>query len=127
MSKLKTYFFTILAVFCTSSMKAQNDSAKVSETDKPFKIFQFPKNQMPRIDGKADDWEIVPNSYAYGNEMLKDTEDGLGNAIDHTDDLNVSVKVGWVEGLSRLYFLYEARDDFWDFGRFNNKGHRLRR
>ena len=55
--------------------------------------------------------------------MLKDTEDGLGNAIDHTNDLDVSVKVGWVEGLNRLYFLYEATDDFWDFGRFSNKGY----
>lgn len=27
------------------------------------------------------------------------------------------VKVGWVEGLSRLYFLYEAQDDYWDFAR----------
>ena len=25
-----------------------------------FKIFQFPANAIPRIDGKADDWEMVP-------------------------------------------------------------------
>ncbi|WP_460517170.1 PKD domain-containing protein [Cyclobacterium sediminis] len=124
MTNLKICLLTIFAVFCTSSVKAQYDSAnEISGNEKPFKIFQFPKNQMPRIDGKSDDWEIVPNSYEYGNEMLKDTEDGLGSAIDHTNDLDVSLKVGWVEGLNRLYFLYEATDDFWDFGRFSNKGY----
>ena len=27
----------------------------------------------------------------------------------------IRVKVGWVKGLNRLYFLYEADDDYWDF------------
>ena len=30
-------------------------------------------------------------------------------------DLDVKVKVGWVKGLNRLYFLYEASDNYWDF------------
>ncbi|HYM05836.1 MAG TPA: PKD domain-containing protein, partial [Terriglobales bacterium] len=30
-------------------------------------------------------------------------------------NLDVKVKVGWVKGLNRLYFLYEAYDNFWDF------------
>lgn len=29
----------------------------------------------------------------------------------------MSVKVGWVKGMNRLYFLYEAYDDYWDFSR----------
>ena len=32
-----------------------------------------------------------------------------------TTDLDVTVHVGWVKGLNRLYFLYEAYDDYWDF------------
>jgi hypothetical protein len=32
-------------------------------------------------------------------------------------DLDVKVKVGWVKGLNRLYFLYEAYDNYWDFSR----------
>jgi len=32
-----------------------------------------------------------------------------------TTDLDVTVLVGWVMGLNRLYFLYEAYDDYWDF------------
>ena len=30
-------------------------------------------------------------------------------------NLKVSVRVGRVKDLNRLYFLYEAYDDFWDF------------
>src|ERR1035437_1670806 len=32
-------------------------------------------------------------------------------------DLDVKVKVGWVKGLNRLYFLYEAYDNYWDFAK----------
>ena len=28
--------------------------------DIEFKIFQFPANMIPRIDGNIDDWDIVP-------------------------------------------------------------------
>jgi hypothetical protein len=77
-----------------------------------FRIYQFPANQIPRIDGKTDDWAAVPPSYAIGTDQLKDT-------INHTPldrkDLDISVKVGWVKGLNRLYFLYEASDNYWDF------------
>ena len=29
---------------------------------KMFQIFQFPRNQMPRIDGDKSDWELVPKT-----------------------------------------------------------------
>ena len=123
MTKLKIYLIILLTISCYSLVKSQNTiNYKTARNGEVFKIFQFPQNQMPRIDGKAEDWDIVPDSYVYGNEMLKDTEDGLGSDID-TGDLDVKVSVGWVKGLNRLYFLYEATDDFWDFGRFNDKGY----
>ena len=31
--------------------------------DKEFPIFQFPPTMIPRIDGRTDDWAIVPQSY----------------------------------------------------------------
>ena len=31
--------------------------------DVEFKVFQFPPNQIPRIDGDSTDWSIVPASY----------------------------------------------------------------
>ena len=34
--------------------------------DVTFKIFQFPPDKIPRIDGNTDDWAIVPDSYSIG-------------------------------------------------------------
>src|SRR5208283_1075961 len=39
-----------------------------------FKVFQFPANMIPRIDGNDDDWAMVPDSYAIGMDQLEDTE-----------------------------------------------------
>ena len=82
--------------------------------DVEFKIFQFPSNMIPRIDGNTDDWEIVHDEYIIGTDQLSDTEKGIGTNI-NTRDIDVKVRVGWVKGLNRLYFLYEAYDEFWDF------------
>lgn len=80
-----------------------------------FKIFQFPADQIPRIDGKTDDWDIVPDSYVVGSDQLSDTVKGKGTKIDRSS-LDVKVTVGWVKGMPHLYVLYEAFDDYWDFG-----------
>jgi len=79
-----------------------------------FKIFQFPPDRIPRINGKADDWAIVPEEYAIGGDQLVNDS----NAAVKMDpkSLEVKVKVGWVKGESRLYFLYEATDDVCDYG-----------
>lgn len=82
--------------------------------DVEFKIFQFPADQIPRIDGKTDDWSIVSDSYAIGTDQLRETVIGIGDKHDRSD-LDVSVKVGWVKGQNHLYFLYEASDNYWDF------------
>jgi hypothetical protein len=79
-----------------------------------FKIFQFPPNRIPTIDGQTGDWDIVPEAYVVGMDQLKETVKGLGFKYDKKD-LDVKVRVGWVRGLNRLYFLYEAWDDYWDF------------
>jgi len=83
-----------------------------------FKIFQFPANMIPRIDGNDDDWAMVPDSYAIGMDQLEDTEAPGGHGTNRDPkDLDVKVKVGWVKGLNRLYFLYEASKGYWDFSR----------
>src|SRR6476620_10918246 len=79
-----------------------------------YKIFQFPANQIPRIDGDPSDWSMVPESYSIGMDQLKETSKGRGFNYDRKD-LDVKVKIGWVKGLNRLYFLYEAYDNYWDF------------
>jgi hypothetical protein len=79
-----------------------------------YKIFQFPADRIPRIDGETGDWDLVPSSFVIGMDQLKETVKGRGFNYDKTD-LDVRVRVGWVRGLNRLYFLYEASDNFWDF------------
>jgi hypothetical protein len=78
-----------------------------------FKVFQFPANMIPRIDGDASDWAIVPESYSIGLDQMHDDEHKHDKP--NPKDLDVHVKVGWVKGLNRLYFLYEAYDNYWDF------------
>lgn len=85
-----------------------------------FQVFQFPAKLMPHIDGKTDDWAIVPETYTYRTGRLTGTHCGYPGKID-TKDIDVSVKVGWVKGLNRLYFLYEAYDNQWDFSRYSDK------
>jgi len=82
--------------------------------EKEFRIFQFPQNQIPRIDGDFSDWGIVPDSYTIGTNELKNTKIGEGIPID-LKDFDLNVKVGWVNGLNRLYFYIEAYDNYWDF------------
>jgi PKD domain len=95
---------------CVVSLALQ--TLALERTGIEFKIFQFPADQIPRIDGKTDDWVMVPERFAVGLDQLKDT---VNNTPADKKDLDVKVKVGWVKGLNRLYFLYEAHDNFWDF------------
>jgi len=85
----------------------------VQVTEPGFKVFQFPKNMIPRIDGEFSDWDMVPESYTVPMEEMWD-DSGKHKGIDKST-LDIKVKVGWVDGLNRLYFYYEAYDDFWDF------------
>ncbi len=55
-----------------------------------FKVFQFPADKIPRIDGSVDDWAIVPDSYAIGADQLRETVTGLG---DKRDPADLDVKV----------------------------------
>ena len=113
MNKMKSVLLLLVLLilpgfFCmtgTGSISAQADST--------IRIFQFPANMIPRIDGNADDWKMVPKKYIMGSDQL--SEDFGKIAKLDTNDLNISVRVGWVKGLNRLYFLYEAYDNYWDF------------
>jgi hypothetical protein len=78
-----------------------------------YPVFQFPADRIPRVDGNADDWSMVPDSYIIGTDQLTDDTKKYPHPDKKT--LDVKVRVGWVKGLNRLYFLYEAQDDYWDF------------
>ncbi len=82
--------------------------------EKEFKIFPFPADQIPRIDGAFSDWAMVPRAYSIGLDELMDTEDGHGTNL-VPKEFDISVKTGWVKDLNRLYFYVEAFYDYWDF------------
>ncbi|WP_207533125.1 PKD domain-containing protein [Desertivirga arenae] len=84
-----------------------------AQEDRGYKIYQFPPNMIPKIDGKTDDWDSFPKEYIVGTDQLWD-DSGRYPKVD-PKNLDVKVKVAWVKGLNRLYFLYEAYDNYWDF------------
>jgi len=87
-----------------------------TQTNTPYKIFQFPADRIPRIDGISSDWDIVPEDYAITISQLHDDRpDSVRHRSIDKKNLDVSIKVGWVKGINRLYFLYEAYDNYWDF------------
>jgi hypothetical protein len=78
-----------------------------------FKVFQFPADRIPRIDGDPGDWDIVPDSYAVDGSQL--VEDGGQHGHPDPAQFDVKVKVGWVKGLNQLFFLYQATKGKWEF------------
>jgi hypothetical protein len=106
---IKARFTLLVSSFLLISL------ASSAQVDSTFRIFQFPADKIPRIDGNTDDWSMVPESYVIGTDQLRDDE--KKHAAPDPSNLDVKVKVGWVKGLNRLYFLYEAYDNYWDFSR----------
>ncbi len=113
----RTLVLPVLLVMFFCTLPCQSRALLFPETE--FKIFQFPAHMIPRIDGDASDWDIVPDEYRYGNDVLIDVESDVpGHDIPRLTPVdpantNIQVRVGWVKGLNRLYFLYEAYDDYW--------------
>jgi len=102
-----------LSLTCALALAAGGPAAALERPDREFKVFQFPADAIPRIDGDPSDWAMVGDDYVIGSDMLA-ADDGSGAHPD-PKSLGVKVRVGWVKGLNRLYFLYEATDDYWDF------------
>jgi hypothetical protein len=79
-----------------------------------YKIFQFPDDHIPAMDGDLSDWDIVPDEYffdyTYYAEMHRDN-----SAIDTTDHHVKRVAVGWNDAQNRLYFMSEVYDDVYRF------------
>ena len=107
MSVPRTFLVVLSLVACFAPLGA------LEKPNVTYKVFQFPADKIPRIDGNADDWAMVPESYAVGSDQLSD--DSRKHPRPDPKTLDVRVRVGWVKGLNRLYFLYEAYDDYWDF------------
>ncbi|HKB91199.1 MAG TPA: PKD domain-containing protein [Opitutaceae bacterium] len=105
-----TRFLLVAAALCFWPLLALHGLEKPDIT---YKVFQFPADKIPRIDGHIDDWDMVPESYVIGTDQLSD--DTKKHPKPDPKTLDVRVRIGWVKGLNRLYFLYEAYDNYWDF------------
>jgi hypothetical protein len=97
-----------LAVFLSVASLRALDRPEIT-----FKVFQFPTDRIPRIDGDTADWDLVPDSYAIKMDQFVD--DGKPDRARDPKNLDVKLRLGWVKGLNRLYVLYEAYDNYWDF------------
>lgn len=104
--RLLAFAFVSLLLPCSAAFALEHTNAA-------YKIFQFPPDKIPRIDGNTNDWNIVPETYVIGSDQLTD-DNGKHKSSDACAP-KIRVKTGWVKGLNRLYFLYEADDDYWDF------------
>src|SRR6202034_4491478 len=101
-------------LFLSCLLLLSTSAGAIERPDVTFKVFQFPPDMIPRIDGNTDDWAMVPDSYAIGMDQLENTEAPGGHGTQYDPkNLDVRVKVGWVKGLNRLYFLYEAYNKKW--------------
>src|SRR6185312_3967777 len=105
---------TVLAALAFAGLGLASSSA-FDRPDTTFKVFQFPADQIPRVDGDAGDWAMVPESYVIDGSQLIDVEVNNPQRAPDPKDCVVRVKVGWVKGLNRLYFLVEATKPKWDF------------
>ena len=105
---MKKIFFTAFLLFAFISQYFA-----LRNPEEVLPVFQFPADRIPCIDGNSKDWDIVPESYVICTDRLFE-EDSLGTNID-TKNIDINVRVGWVKELNRLYFLYEAYDNYWDF------------
>ncbi len=78
-----------------------------------YKVYPFAEGEEPVVDGKADDWKRVSEDYVLTEADLR--EDESKHLRPAPETLQVRVKVGWSAATQRLYFLYEATDNYWRF------------
>ena len=65
---------TTLILGLMSILPSYPQQTQVQVQEPGFKVFQFPRTAIPRIDGDFSDWDIVPDSYAVGiDEMWDDS------------------------------------------------------
>lgn len=103
-------------LLCSLVTVCFNSPARAQDLSKrEFKIFQFPANAIPRIDGQTDDWAMVTDEYLIGTDQMGTDNPSRPRAQPDPASLDIKVRVGWVKGTSQLYFLYEAFDNYWDF------------
>jgi len=54
---------TRLPLFCLPLLVLAAPLSALEKPDHTYQVFQFPADRIPRIDGDAADWAMVPESY----------------------------------------------------------------
>lgn len=79
-----------------------------------FKVFQFPDDHLPQMDGDPADWSMVPDEYFY--DYTHHAGVNRPTTVHDTTDLHIRrTAVGWNPTHNRLYFFAEVYDDIWRF------------
>ena len=60
----------LMLVFCWASLGFLPRVAALERTNTIFKVFQFPPDKIPTIDGKTNDWDIVPKENVTGMNRI---------------------------------------------------------
>ena len=86
--------------------------------DSIFKVFQFPDEHVPTMNGDSSDWDVVPAEYFIDHTSYRETLHD--STVTDTLDLHlIRAAVGWNDQLNRLYFIAEVYDDVWRFSHPN--------
>lgn len=82
-----------------------------------YKVYQFPNDKIPVLNGDLSDWSMVPESYVINTTQLLDERLEKGSQIPGKEDLDVQVIVGWNDSTNRVYFMVKDYDDLHNFDR----------
>ena len=101
-------------LFLINPISAQTDEGKL------YKIYQFPDNKLPVLDGDLSDWSMIPDSYIIDASHIRDERlADESKQIPDPKDLDVQVIVAWHNKTNRIYFMVKKYDDFNNFNRPN--------
>ena len=93
--KEKTHVWRFLIALCIIAAVSCSPCLALERHDIEFKVFQFPPNMIPKIDGDTSDWEMVTGCYIIGSEQLTDNkQQGKIKEKMDPEDLKVNVRVG---------------------------------
>lgn len=81
-----------------------------------YRMYRFPEERVPAIDGDLTDWEIVGDGYAQDTYQLIEYNRKIGRGYD-LQNLDVRVRAGYNERLNRIYVAVEYFDDYHNFDR----------
>lgn len=100
----------LLLATATAALFAAQASAHFPE-DTVHPLFQFPRDQVPVMDGDLSDWDMLPAEYNF--DLVKYSQHKEQTSTEHNPaDLNIiRAAAAWNDELNRLYFMAEVYDD----------------